>query len=747
MFNTDVSFNKGIVNSMNKEEMRSPSPLSDQRHQSSLVREDQDERKTLEIMRPKFRKSSSSNSANSLKLAQLPHLETSIGYAHDVAPTEKKHIVNVNESLLETVKGNKKIPTSSTDSLTSRANSNNNSVGNANQSVVTSQPKTATVPASILASSSYPTPITPQLKTSTSTISFQVPNQKHRGSISARPSTTKVPLLDSPQTGIPSSRQPSVSSTTQAPLSRQASQSASFPSSTNTNIPNVNTSTPHNALQKLGSSSIIGANISRREDVRSPVQFDLLNGVSVASHITPNNKVSTGTNSNTTSSNHEIHTSPRIAEENNNLPTTRLLSAANSKLRNSSLPGENIYESKSGMSSTTSINGGNPNSNLSTPSSITKKKTLKTVVTPPVGPLVPFTQYLCKEDDDKVHILIGATGSVATIKIPMIIDKLFKIYGTNKVSIQLVVTTAAEHFLRGMKISSEVKIWREQEEWSAPVNKIKPGDPILHVELRKWADIFLIAPLSANTLAKIANGLADNLLTSIVRIWNPAVPILVAPAMNTFMYMHPITKIHLNILAEDFKFIEVLKPVEKVLVCGDIGMGGMREWSEVVDITVKKLKEIRRRKLELEKAKLDLIENGDNPEVNELQEKVASIKIEAVKDLDTNGKECKAKGKGREEVEGKEKVEEKEEKKEEKEEKEEEEEEEEDDEDDEDDDDDDDDEDDEDYDDEEEEDDEDDEDDEEEGEGEREGEVGDQRDLQEVGKIDRAGDEKIPVET
>ena len=720
MFNTDVSFSKGIINSMDREEVRSPSPLSDQRHASSLAREDQEERKTLEVMRPKFRKSSSSNSANSLKLAQLPHLETSMGYPNEAVPTEKKHIVNVNESLLETVRGNKKIPTSSTDSLMSRANSNNNvaSHGNANQSIVTPQPKTATIPASILANSSYPTPITPQLKTSTSTISFQVPNQKHRGSISARPSTTKIPLLDSPQTGIPSSRQPSVSSTTQAPLSRQASQSASFPSKANTNIPNVNT--PHNALQKLGSSSIASANMSRREDVRSPVQFDLLNGVNVASHATPNNKSSAGTNSNMTNSNHEINTSLRIAEENNSLPTTPLFIAANSKLRNSSLPGENIYESKSGMSSTTSINGGNPNSNLSTPSSNTKKKTLKTVVTPPVGPVVPFTQYLCKEDDDKVHILIGATGSVATIKIPMIIDKLFKIYGTDKVSIQLVVTRAAEHFLRGMKISSEVKIWREQEEWSAPVNKIKPGDPILHVELRKWADIFLIAPLSANTLAKIANGLADNLLTSIVRIWNPAVPILVAPAMNTFMYMHPITKIHLNILAEDFKFIEVLKPVEKVLVCGDIGMGGMREWSEVVDITIKKLKEIRKKKLELEKAKLDLIENGDNPELSELKEKFTSIKIEEDKDSKANKKEGEGNRKDEEEEE-----------------EEDEEDEEEDDEDEED----------EDYDDEDDDDDDDEDEDDEEDVFDDAKEVEDQRDFQEAGKIDKAGDEKIPLET
>lgn len=57
----------------------------------------------------------------------------------------------------------------------------------------------------------------------------------------------------------------------------------------------------------------------------------------------------------------------------------------------------------------------------------------------------------------------------------------------------------------------------DDHEWSSWSQR---GDPVLHIELRKWADICLIAPLSANTLAKIANGLADNLLTSTLRAWD-----------------------------------------------------------------------------------------------------------------------------------------------------------------------------------------------------------------------------------
>lgn len=267
----------------------------------------------------------------------------------------------------------------------------------------------------------------------------------------------------------------------------------------------------------------------------------------------------------------------------------------------------------------------------STPQPIKQtKKSNKTVVASPVGPPVPFQQFLSKEDDGKFHILLACTGSVATLKMPLIIDKLFQIFGTSKISIQLILTKSSGHFLKGLKIHNDVKIWRDDDEWAnfnyhqaqsattlSPYPQVPPQGTkkhhknpyeklILHNELRRWADIMLIAPLSANTLAKILNGIADNLLTSIVRAWGPSAtianhatvdgvqasttvvkkPILVAPAMNTFMYTHPITAKQLAMLTlnEDGLGIEVLKPVEKVLVCGDIGMGGMREWSDIVDI-------------------------------------------------------------------------------------------------------------------------------------------------------------------
>ena len=73
---------------------------------------------------------------------------------------------------------------------------------------------------------------------------------------------------------------------------------------------------------------------------------------------------------------------------------------------------------------------------------------------------------------------------------------------------------------------------------------------MLHIELRRWADLFVIAPLDANTLAKLAGGLADNCLSCVWRAWDLARPVVLAPAMNTLMWEHPLTARHLRTLAQ-----------------------------------------------------------------------------------------------------------------------------------------------------------------------------------------------------
>ena len=129
------------------------------------------------------------------------------------------------------------------------------------------------------------------------------------------------------------------------------------------------------------------------------------------------------------------------------------------------------------------------------------------------------------------------------------------------------------------------------------------GDAVKHIELRKWADLFLIAPLDANTLAKLAVGLCDNCLTCVWRAWDLARPVVLAPAMNTLMWQHPFTRRHLRAIAADAgaghipahlddtqlihqindrsRTLRVVPPVTKQLACGDVGVGGLADVGDI----------------------------------------------------------------------------------------------------------------------------------------------------------------------
>ena len=203
------------------------------------------------------------------------------------------------------------------------------------------------------------------------------------------------------------------------------------------------------------------------------------------------------------------------------------------------------------------------------------------------------------EINKKYKILIGITGSVASIKLPEIIEKFKSNF--SDVNICLISTKSALHFVnihQYNEISSLIDrlnylkntnsnhlfTFSEEDEWSSWNGR---NDPVLHIELRKWADIFLISPLDANTLSKLSNGMCDNLLTCVARAWDFKKPIIVCPAMNTFMYQHLITEQQINILKNwNYKIIE---PIEKFLANGDYGKGAMANVDTIVNTTIKNL--------------------------------------------------------------------------------------------------------------------------------------------------------------
>jgi len=166
-----------------------------------------------------------------------------------------------------------------------------------------------------------------------------------------------------------------------------------------------------------------------------------------------------------------------------------------------------------------------------------------------------------------VNVLLCCTGSVATIKTSQLLEQL-----KNNYNVKLVVTEHSRHFLPELETLGSLgdQIYTDQHEWDSWNGR---GDPVVHIDLRKWADVLLVAPLDANTLAKMAAGIADNLVTCVLRAWDFTRPLIVAPAMNTMMWNHPVTSSHLNLLQS--WGVTVVPPVEKVLVCGDKGTGAM----------------------------------------------------------------------------------------------------------------------------------------------------------------------------
>ena len=167
-------------------------------------------------------------------------------------------------------------------------------------------------------------------------------------------------------------------------------------------------------------------------------------------------------------------------------------------------------------------------------------------------------------------VLIGITGSIAAFKMAEVVSTLVK----KKINVQVVMTEAAMHFI-GRETFSALTGKKVYSELFSPFDAGK----IVHVDLSKDYDIFLIAPASADIISKIAHGIADDMLTTTVLGFLPE-NVIIAPAMNTRMYENPIIQQNIEKLKHlGYKFIE---PSEGVLACREVGKGRLAPWEEIV---------------------------------------------------------------------------------------------------------------------------------------------------------------------
>ena len=165
------------------------------------------------------------------------------------------------------------------------------------------------------------------------------------------------------------------------------------------------------------------------------------------------------------------------------------------------------------------------------------------------------------------QIVVGVTGSIAIYKSL----ELIRLYIKAGAKVRVIMTDSAMRFINPLTfeaISQHSVLTQENESWANDNN---------HIDIGKWADLLVIAPATANTLNKISQGIADNLLTQTVLAYPKEK--LFAPAANTHMIKNPLTVASLKMI----KLIkaEVIEPIVKELACGDVGEGALAEVEEI----------------------------------------------------------------------------------------------------------------------------------------------------------------------
>lgn len=170
------------------------------------------------------------------------------------------------------------------------------------------------------------------------------------------------------------------------------------------------------------------------------------------------------------------------------------------------------------------------------------------------------------------NILIGISGSIAAYKIADVVSDLTK----KGFAVRCILTKSAAEFVSPLVLETLSHNRVRSDLFGEDISGTE------HIDFARWADLFVIAPASADILAKLSLGLADDLLTTVALATEA--PMLIAPAMNTVMYQKPVVQQHMATLqARGANFID---PASGMLACGEVGIGKLASPAQIVDAIV-----------------------------------------------------------------------------------------------------------------------------------------------------------------
>ena len=166
-------------------------------------------------------------------------------------------------------------------------------------------------------------------------------------------------------------------------------------------------------------------------------------------------------------------------------------------------------------------------------------------------------------------ILLGITGGIAAYKVPDLVRLLI----ASQHEVATILSTSARKFVTEHTLSALTSQKVRTELWDLEAERAMG-----HIELAKWPDTFVVAPATANTIAKLAKGLCDDLLSTAYLATTS--PVVLVPSMNQAMWQHPATKRNIEQLELDG--VQIMAPVYGEQACGDVGPGRMPEPHEIV---------------------------------------------------------------------------------------------------------------------------------------------------------------------